>query len=173
MSLVEYGNQLIETRSVWYNGTAALRQGQPLFYLDDAATNIVVPDTLSSGNPVAKNVRIGQVVDGINATGAHLSLFAGIVSDAHVGLTGPRNIDILQPKKGDVILIEVENFAAITKNVSMLVPQTANSDNDAFETKATPVAVDTVFLALQTVAVNAGTPGTGDTRSVIWACCIK
>lgn len=173
MSLAEYGNQLLETRSVWYNGTAALRQGQPLFYLDDAATSINLPDATSGGNPVAKNTRIGQVVDGINATGAHLSMFAGIPSDAHVGLTGPRNIDIIQPKKGDVVQVEVSNYAAITKNVTYLVPQIANSDADAFEAKATPVAVDTTFLALQTVAVNAGTPGTSDARSVIWAICLK
>lgn len=171
--LAEYGAQLIDTRSVYYNGTAALRQGQPLFYLNDAATGVNLPDATSGGLPVGKNTRIGQVVDGINATGANLSAFAGIVSDAFVGMTGPRYVDILLPKHGDVIQIEVENFAAITKNVTLLVPQTANSDADAFEAKATPVRADgIVFLALQTVAVNAGTPGTSDTRSVIWGLCV-
>lgn len=175
MSLAEYGAPLLETRSVYYNGTAALRQGQPLFYLNDAATGIKVADALQAdGTLYPKNVRIGQVVDGINATGAHLSAFAGIVSDAYVGQTGPRYVDIVLPKHGDVLLIEVDNFAAITKNVTFLVPQTANSDADAYEAKTTPVAVDgSVMLALQTVAVNAGTPGTSDARSVIWAICIR
>lgn len=172
--LAEYGVQTYETRTVWYAGTAALRQGQPLFYLNDAGSGMNLPDATSSGNPVAKNTRIGQVVDTINATGAHLSMFAGIVSDANVGQTGPRFIDIIVPRHGDVLQIEVDNYAAITKNVTYLVPQTANSDADAYEAKATPVAADgSVFLALQTVAVNGGTPGTSDTRSVIWGFCIR
>lgn len=175
MSLPEYGVQNYNTRTVWYNGTAVTRQGQPLFYLDDAATGIKLPNaTQADASFYPKNVRIGNVVDGINATGAHLSAFAGIVADSHVGIAGPKYIDIICPVHGDVLQIEVENFAAITKNVSFLVPQTANSDADAYETKATPVAADgSVFLALETVAVNAGTPGTSDARSVIWGLCIR
>lgn len=191
MSLAEYGAPLLETRSVYFNGTYALRPGQPLFYLNDAASGVHVADALdTSGNLYAKTTRIGEVVDGYNggvgvstttvvsttlATGALLTQFAGIVSDAHVGLTGPRWIDIVVPQKGNVLLIEIDNGAAITKNTSLLVVNGTGSSNAvAYEPKATPVVADSsVFLALQSVSTNPNTPNTNDLRTNIWALCVR
>ena len=179
--LAEYGSQLLETRTVYYNGTAALRQGQPLFYLDDAATGIKTPSaTQSDGSLYPKSARMGQAVDALGATGANYAAYAGIVSDAYVGQTGPRYIDIVMPKKGDVLQIEVTNRDTIAKAVSTTVgslltlPGTNASNTPAYGVKATPVVADgSVFLALEAVTQNAGTPGTDDVRSVIWALCVR
>jgi hypothetical protein len=101
MSLVQYnGKTTHERKRVWYNGTTTLKPGMAVCY-EIVSANAVLPTSLGGAGADPSYLELGQVV--VDPATATLSTFAGIVDTppARTGVAGW--IDIIIPRKGDII----------------------------------------------------------------------
>ncbi len=92
MGLPQYNaSQDLATRTLWYSGTDTLREGYVLAYKNDA--------TLTDADP---KLRLGSNV--VKPATANLKLFAGIVAESSDGKTGPCFVDVIVPRKHDILV---------------------------------------------------------------------
>lgn len=157
MGLAQYnGEGLAETKVVYYNGTATLKAGEIVCY-DDSDTT--APVTLPAGSlttpPTSailpRNLRGRQVVD---PTTANLYAVAGVVSPESSGVVGPGWINLIQPRRGDVV--SIYNNVNCTAGTTVLGP--ANGTRTAGSISDSTFNFAALAVALQTVD-NSGTAG--------------
>lgn len=110
MGLVQYATQLFQTATVRYVGTSTLREGQILCYQENAP----LPDASLTDD---RNLEQGNAVEDLNTD--NVAFFAGIVSESSVGRVGPGNVDILIPRPGNLIKVEVDGTADVAVDDSL------------------------------------------------------
>lgn len=130
-------NQVIET--VFYGGTATLKQGEALAY-DNDDTNAPVSSTTVD----RKNLRGRRVVDPATAV---LNGFAGLVDESSGGVVGPAYVNIIKPRRGDVVQAMCKVNA--TKNATFVGITNAGGRNLVSFADAT-INADLVGVALET-----------------------
>lgn len=152
MSLAQYnGKTQLERKRVWYRGTTALKLGQAVNYSADD-TNAPLPTSLGGGSaPDPSQIERGQVVE--DPATANLGGFAGIVDsfpgkDAITGLVIASWIDIIVPRKGDIV--DLYSSANATKLSTVLGVTNAGGASLVSVSDST-FNVDVVAIALQTI----------------------
>lgn len=84
------GSVEVVVATKYYTGTDTLQSGYALCY-----------DTAASATATDEKTRLGQAV--LKPATAHLKAFAGIVHPSSAGKTGPCFVDIIVPRRGDII----------------------------------------------------------------------
>lgn len=139
-------NQVIET--VYYGGTGTLKQGEALAYdTDDTNAPVSSGNTLSTGPGslvATQNLRGRRVVDPATAV---LGGFAGIVDESSAGVVGPAYVNIIKPRRGDVVKAQCKING--TKNSSIVGITNAGARNLVSVSDAT-FNVDVVAILLET-----------------------
>lgn len=139
------GNQPVATKRVYYGGTTPLKKGQPVCYVEDA--NIFVASDPGVGETDDRGLSRGVQVE--TPTSNSLKFFAGIVSDGDAGKSEAW-IDIIQPRRGDVLEIRVEGTTDIAVGDGLEV-----TNGNTYFTKDAAETFDlTLFRALEAFTAN-------------------
>lgn len=133
-------SQDVDTKVVYYGGTATLREGDAMAYDTDDTNAPITSTTLDR-----KNLRGRRVVDPATAV---LGGYAGAVAPSSAGVVGPAFIEIIEPRKGDFAFLWTN--VNCTKNSTVLGITNAGGRTHVSHADAT-LNVDMVAVAMQTV----------------------
>jgi hypothetical protein len=100
-----------DVRSAYYSGTATLKSGEVLAFVNTATTTDADP-----------RLRLGvQVTD---PAAANLKLFAGIVAPDSDGVTGPCYVSLIVPKRNQIVPAFTKiNATALTTALGLVAAQ--------------------------------------------------
>lgn len=146
MGLVQSnGSQDLSIKSVWYAGTSTLQEGMVLVY-DTDDTNAPVSPAVGDLSPTSRrNLRGNRVVD---VTSALTGGFAGLVAAGSGGKTGPAFIDVIVPKRGDVVNCWTK--VSMTKNSTAVGVDISTPSNNVVTFADSTLNINLIGIALET-----------------------
>lgn len=144
------GSQDLQIRTVWYGGTSQLQEGQALVYDTDDTAAPVAPAAGDLSPTSRRNLRGRRVVD---VTAALTGGVAGLVAADSSGVTGPAFVDIVVPRRGDVVTAFCKVNA--TKNSTVVGIDTAGPSNNIVSFADATFNFNLVGIALETKDTSA------------------
>jgi hypothetical protein len=120
---ITYNNTSLDIVRVYFVGTTTLRQGQALCWQELAA-----------------NADKGLGVDVEVPNSDNLAYGAGFVAQSSHGVTGPQWIDMIRPRQGDVISVEVDGTTDVAVGDRLTFQST--SALEGFAKDASPAYTD-------------------------------
>lgn len=113
-NVIAYNTQSIEVARKWYTGLTAIRQGEVICF--DNASDCLLPNnstyydpTMPIIGPAAAQISrfhaLGNSVTYPSDSGTGTGF--GIAADSSIGKVGPCWIDVMVPKRGDIMLVEL------------------------------------------------------------------
>jgi hypothetical protein len=103
---VVYNQHEYDVRRAYFTGTDTLRLGQPLCWQES-------PATASSTKGFPFDVEIPN--------SGNIGNFAGVVGPSSVGFTGPGFIDVVIPRKGDILQVLVGHYTVTNLTTSHIL----------------------------------------------------
>lgn len=154
MGLVQFnGSQDLPIRTVWYGGTSTLQEGQVVVY-DTSDTTAPVsnswdPSVDPGPNQISptsnRSLRGNNVTD---VTSALTGGMAGLVAAGSGGKTGPTFIDIVVPRRGDVVNCYTK--VSMTKNSTAVGVDIGTPSNNVVSFSDSTLNINLIGIALET-----------------------